>query len=79
MVKVAPHLKDTGFLLGDMLTIADFWIGGLYTNFMNHATIGYCDYEWSVSKLKYPAFVKYGERYLEANKEWYTTRPVIFL
>ena len=79
MEKVAPYLKNTGFLCGDKLTIADFWIGGLYTNFMNHSAIGYGATEWAAAKLKYPAFSKYGERYLEANKAWYSSRPVMFL
>ena len=29
------------FLCGDELTIADFWIGGLYTNFINNYNVGF--------------------------------------
>ena len=48
MAKLAPHLKDTGFLCGEKLTIADFWVGGLYTNFMNHSVnIGYSGDLWA--------------------------------
>ena len=42
MKKLAPNLSGNSFLCGGhKLTIADFWIGSLYTNFMNRPNIGY--------------------------------------
>ena len=33
--------KGQKFLVGDKLTTADFWIGGLYTNFINNSHVSF--------------------------------------
>lgn len=34
------------FLCGDEITIADFWIGGLYTNFIANPDVGFAKESW---------------------------------
>ena len=35
--RLAPYVKsDKGFLFGEKLTLADFYIGGLYANYFNN-------------------------------------------
>lgn len=79
MEKLAKFIPATGFLCGEKLTIADFWIAGLYTNFINYPSLAYGKDEWAAVKAKYPAFTAYGERYAEANKTWLSTRMDIMM
>jgi hypothetical protein len=50
------------------LTIADFWIGGIYTNFINYKEITYAKDKWPTCLDKYPHFKAYGERFSQAMK-----------
>ena len=76
MKNVEPYL-DGQWLVGDKITIADFWIGGLYTNFMNHAALGYCADDWAKTKEAYPKFCAYGERYAAENAAYLASRPTV--
>lgn len=51
------------FLCGDDLTIADFWIGGLYTNYINNPHVGFAKESWEAALDTYPNFKAYGERF----------------
>lgn len=68
-----PYLNDGEFLCGEKLTIADFVIGGLYTNTITNEKSGGKE-KWSDLLKKYPKFEAYGERFAEANKMYLTTR-----
>ena len=74
---ISKYIKADGFLVGDKLTIADFWVGGLYTNFMNHAAIGFAADKWAACKEKYPLFAAYGERFALENEAYLSSRPVV--
>ena len=64
MKLIEPNL-DSGkkFLFGDRLTIADFWIGGLYVNWAKNPNIGFGKDEWAWFLKTYPKFNSYGERF----------------
>ena len=66
---------DTKFLLGDKLTIADFWIGGFYTNYAANPNIDYAPERWAALLEEYPNFKAYGERFTEENKAYLKKRP----
>ena len=72
---VDPFLKETGFLVGNKLTIADFYIGGLYVSRANDPNIGFASEEWANFKTAYPKFTLYGERVAAANKAYLDGRP----
>jgi len=71
---VTPFCLDKGFLMGDKLTIADFWVGAFYTNKMNNP-LSYCPEKWAKAKLDYPAFTAYGERFTKENAPYLSKRP----
>ena len=73
--QIEERCKD-GFLVGDSLSICDFWIGGLYTNFFANPNIGFGKEHWDACLAKFPAFKAYGERFAEVNKAWISTRQV---
>ena len=74
MALLEPYLDGT-WLVGDKITIADFYIGGIYTNYMNNPALGYCKDEWANTKKSYPKFVAYGERYAAENAKYLASRP----
>ena len=51
--------KD-GWLVGDKITIADFFIGGLYTNYLANEHIKFGKEAWASILEKYPNFKAYG-------------------
>ena len=63
------------FLCGGELKCADFWIGGLYTNFFNNPDIGFAKDRWTALLAKFPNFKAYGERFSSANEKWLSSRP----
>ena len=75
MKKLVPNLKETGFLCGTTLTIADFWIGGLYVNLMNNPAVGFAPERWAEAKVHYPAFAAYGERFAKELTDYLSKRP----
>ena len=67
--------KGNKFLCGEKLTIADFWVGGVYTNFINNPAVGFAQDRWAASINDFPNFKAYGERYTEENSKWLGSRP----
>ena len=65
---VEPLCEKGQFLVGDKLTVADFWIGGLYTNFINNKSIGFAADKFAAALDNFPHFKAYGERFSEAVK-----------
>ena len=53
----------SGWLVGNKISLADFWVGGLYTNWMNSQHAAYGKDQWPELLAKYPNFKAYGERY----------------
>ena len=68
-----PRLGDSGFVCGEKLTIADFWIGGFYTNYATNPMC-YAPERWAALLEKYPKFKAYGARFAEENKEYLAKR-----
>ena len=60
-------------MVGDKLTCADFWIGGLYTNYANNPNC-YTPERWAALLNDFPAFKAYGERFAAENKAWLDSR-----
>merc|ERR1712086_389273 len=60
-----------GFLVGDSLTTADFFIGGtIYTQILNN-TVHWLPNDKKAAILEqWPNFKAYGERYAAANDKW---------
>ena len=56
-------LCENDWLVGKFLTIADFWVGGLYTNFCNNPNISFAKDKWKDVLNKWPNFKAYGERF----------------
>ena len=73
--QVEPICARGEFLVGDSLTIADFWIGGLYTNFCTNEAVGCAKEQWATALDEFPNFKAYGERFAEANKTYLAARP----
>ena len=67
--------KGTKFLVGDELTVADFWVGGLYTNFVLNNEIPFAKDQWASCVDSYPNFKAYGERFVAANAKYLESRP----
>ena len=53
----------SGWLVGDKITIADFFIGGLYINYLTNEHVAYGKDRWPQILEKYPNFKAYGKRY----------------
>lgn len=63
---VEPICAKGEWICGKDLTIADFWIGGIYTNYINDKSITYAQDKWPTCLDKYPNFKAYGEKFSEA-------------
>ena len=75
-LKSIDHLCAKGeFLVGDSLTTADFWIGGLYTNFCANENVGFAKERWQAILEEFPNFKAYGERFAQANSTYLGSRP----
>ena len=65
---VEPLCAKGEWLTGPDLTIADFWIGALYTNYINNPNITFAQEKWPTCLDNFPQFKAYGERFSEAMK-----------
>ena len=72
---ITPICTKGAFLCGDKLTVADFWIGGLYTNYLANESISFAKDRFAETLAKYPDFEAYGKRYCEAVKTYLDARP----
>ena len=68
--KIDQRCSEGEFLVGNTLTIADFYIGGLYTNYLANPNGTFAMDKRAAILEKYPNFKAYGERYAEATKAW---------
>ena len=72
------QLKSNGgkkFLFGDRLNIADFWYGGIYTNYFNNPNAAYGTEIWQKTLQNYPTFEAYGKRFSQENARHLASRP----
>ena len=70
-----PMLAKNTFIMGDKLTVVDFWVAGIL----------YCDKAdcsknpdqalWKPVLAKNPNFKRYGEAYKKENAAWLMKRP----
>ena len=60
---VEPIAAKGEWIAGPTLTMADFWIGGLYTNFINNPNITIAQDNWVGLKDTYSRFKAYGEKF----------------
>ena len=75
MKLIQPNLSSgKKFLFGDQLTIADFWIGGLYVNWASNPDIVFGSGEWLQFLNSNPLFTKYGERFRAENSKYLNKR-----
>ena len=76
-LKVAEAQCSLGkeFLVSDKLCTADFFIGGLYTNYVNNDSISFAKDQWRSCLDDYPNFKAYCVRYAAANEKWISSRP----
>jgi len=63
------------FMVGPKLCCADFWIGGLYVNWMDNPDMCYGKEKWAEMKKKFPCFCAYGERFKAENAKYLNERP----
>ena len=72
---VEPLCAKGEFLVGSKLTIADFFIGGLYTNYINNKNVTFAHDKWPTCLDSFPNFKAYGERFSAAVKGRLDARP----
>ena len=71
---VEKDLATRKFIAGDNLTFADFYCGGLYTNFVNNDIVGFAADKWKTALDNAPNFKAYGERFSAEMKTYLDTR-----
>ena len=75
MKLIEPKLNNgKKFLFGDRLTIADFWIAGVYVNWASNPNIAYGKEQWAEFLKTNPSFVRYGERFKAENLKYISKR-----
>ena len=75
LTTIDPLCAKGQFLVGAKLSPADFWIGGLYTNFFTNKDCSFGKDRWGALLAKFPNFKAYGERFAAANSAWLGSRP----
>ena len=63
MMKSLEAFLGDGWLVGNKLSIADFYIGGYYTNIITHEPNACPKEVKDKFKMDYPKFTAYGERF----------------
>ena len=49
-----PFAAKGCFMVGQKLCAADFWIGGMYVNWMDNENVGFGKSHWAACKTKFP-------------------------
>ena len=63
---IQPELDKGGWLVGNKLTIADYWVGKLYTDLAINPN-SYGRAEWAAFLKKNPKFEQFGKRFFAEN------------
>jgi len=74
---VEPLCAKGQWIVGEKLTIADFWIGGIYTNFINEKELPFAKDKWATCLDNFPHFKAYGEKFSEEMKVWLEYRKPV--
>ena len=73
--RIDAKFTSSSRLVGDRLTIADFCIGGIYTNFAANPNVSYGGEKWGALLDKFPNFKAYGERFRGHMEAYLSSRP----
>lgn len=68
---------DGKWLCTDNLSIADFWIGNIYTNFINEKELTFGLDQFAKCLDNHPQFRAYGERFTDEMKVWMEYRKPV--
>ena len=74
---IDAQLAKGGFIISDKITVADFCVGGLYTNYINNKAVGYAPDRFAALLDKFPNFRAYGERFSAEMKDFLAARPAL--
>ena len=73
---IEPMLAKTTWIMGDKMTVVDFWVGAMYcdkmTNPMLDAHQMGC---WKIVISKCPNVKRWGEAFKKENAQWLMKRP----
>ena len=69
-----PMCAKGEWLCGPKLTVADFWIGGMYTNLINNEHC-FGREHWDACLDEFPAFKAYGQKFAAEVKKRLESRP----
>ena len=77
IAKLEPMLAKMKFIMGDKLTVIDFWVGSMYCDRcanpnQENAKTQAC---WDNLLKKYPNFKRWGEDFKKENADWLMKRP----
>ena len=76
MPKLEAQLGDNDWLLGDKISLVDFFWGNLYSQWFARPDI-YDKEKFDALAEQHPKFKAYGERFIAANKSYLDTRPKV--
>ena len=62
------------FICGEKLCIADFLIGGLWSNFIKNHAVGFEKENWQALDSEFTKCAEYGAKFMEANQKRIETR-----
>ena len=65
--EVEPVCAEHKFIVADTITIADFRLGGLYTNYIMNDAMQYGRDQYGNCLDNFPNFKAYGERFTKEN------------
>ena len=74
ITKFLTNAKAYFSITSERLTIADFWIGSLYTNYLANPNIKFGKKEFAQLLVDFPTFEGYGKRYSAAVKKHLDSR-----
>ena len=71
---IEPLCAKSKFLVGEKVTLADFWVSGLYTNVATNKLV-FAPEKWADLLSKFPNFKAYGERFTKELEFYLASRP----
>ena len=76
MEPFAEKAKGKWITGSSKLTVADFWIGSLFVNYIFNKNVAYARDRWEkVFEYNYPNLKAYGERFAAENEKYLKERP----
>ena len=67
---IEERCASNEFLVGEKMTIADFAIGQLYTNYLANENISFAPERWNAVLESFPGFKAWGAKFAEKNAEY---------